>query len=144
MPRLPLIGYSQRELNDEYARGVTAARQEARQVLYDTLTRLMPAVARDNDRYILPDIPELIERLVEAWREEIGQGRLRRYELEQAQAGLERKAAQLEQDLAFVRDLNWPGRVEQTQSGDQANAGRARRGPSGDRRRPGGIATRET
>ena len=113
MPRLPLIGYSQRELQEEYMRGVTVARREARQVLYDTLTRLMPQMMRDNDHFVLPEIPELIDRLVEAWREEIGQGRLRRYELEQAQAGLERKAAQLEKDLAFVRDLDWPGRVEQ-------------------------------
>lgn len=113
MPRLPLIGYSQRELQEEYMRGVTVARREARQVLYDTMTRLMPQMVHDNDHFVLPEIPELIERLTEAWREEIGQGRLQRYELEQAQAGLERKAAQLEKDLAFVRGLNWPGRIEQ-------------------------------
>jgi len=113
MPRLPLIGYSQRELQEEYMRGVTVARREARQVLYDTLTRLMPAIARDNDHFVLPDIPELIDRLLEAWREEIGQGRLRRYELEQAQAGLKQTVARLEKDLAFVRGLDWPGRIEQ-------------------------------
>lgn len=86
-------------------RGVTVARREARQVLYDTLTRLMPAMIRDNDHFVLPDIPELIERLVEAWREEIGQNRLRRYELEQARAGLET-------DLSQFRAAHWPEQVE--------------------------------
>ena len=143
MPKLPLIGYSQRDLQEEYMRGVTVARREARQVLYDTLTRLMPAMMRDNDHFVLPDIPELIDRLVEAWREEIGQGRLRRYELEQAQAGLKQTVARLEKDLAFVRDLDWPGRDRATQSGDQATARRARLSPSGDGGGPGGSAARQ-
>ena len=105
MPRLPLLGYTEQELQAEYERGVIAGRREGREMLYTVLLGLKPAAVREFDSQHLPDFPELIERLGQVWRTEIGQGRLRQDELT-------KRVAELERELASFQDVDWPGRLD--------------------------------
>ena len=120
MPHLPLIGYPRQELDNAYARGASAARQEDRQSVFAVLVRLMPELQSQAVYSEVPLLTEMLARLESTWRAILGPERERRRVLEIDNATLRRQVKRQEEELNKIQAANWPGQVRVLEARVQA------------------------
>jgi hypothetical protein len=118
MPYLPLIGYSQKELDNAYARGVNAARLEDRRGVFAVLVRLMPEMHSQFAYAEAPALAEMLAWLENAWQVTLEPERERRRLLEMDNDTLRRQVKRQEEELSTSQAVN--GQVDELEARVQA------------------------